>query len=54
MTSLFVILIIAGIVLLALGLFIEAAKFLIWVGIVIAVIAAIAWLLRYISGRRSA
>ncbi|MGN6219696.1 MAG: hypothetical protein ACTHNQ_09330 [Microbacterium sp.] len=51
MTSLAVILLIVGIVLLLLGVFVEAAKFLLWIGIVIIVIAIIAWLLRYI--RRS-
>jgi len=53
MTALFVTLIIVGIVLLAIGLFVEVAKWLIWLGIIIAVIAVIAWLLRYIMGRRS-
>ncbi|GAB3618040.1 hypothetical protein GCM10027416_25970 [Okibacterium endophyticum] len=53
MTTLFVVLIIVGIILLAFGIFIEAAKWLIWIGIIIAVVAIIAWLLRYISGRRS-
>lgn len=48
MTSLAVILLIVGIVLLLLGVFVEAAKFLLWIGIVIIVIAIIAWLIRYI------
>jgi len=48
MTSLAVILLIVGVVLLLLGVFLEAAKFLIWVGIVIVVIAIIAWLMRFI------
>ncbi|MBD3941250.1 hypothetical protein IF188_06000 [Microbacterium sp. NEAU-LLC] len=51
MTALAVILLIIGIVLLLFGVFVEAAKFLLWIGIVIIVIAIIAWLLRYI--RRS-
>jgi hypothetical protein len=48
MTSLAVILLIVGIVLLLLGVFIEAAKFLLWIGLVIIVIAVIAWLMRFI------
>ena len=48
MTGLAVILLIIGVVLLLLGLFVEAAKFLLWVGIVIIVVAVIAWALRYI------
>lgn len=47
-----IILLIVGVVLLLLGIFVEAAKFLLWIGIVIIVIAVIAWLIRYI--RRSA
>ena len=48
MTGLAVILLIIGIVLLLFGLFVEAAKFLLWIGIVIIVLAVIAWLIRYI------
>lgn len=48
MTALAVILLVIGIVLLLFGIFVEAAKFLLWVGIVIVVIAVIAWLMRYI------
>jgi len=46
MTSLAVILILIGIALLLVGIFVEAAKFLLWVGLVIVIIAVIAWLLR--------
>lgn len=48
MTSLAVILLIVGIVLLLLGVFVEAAKFLLWIGLVIVIIAVIAWLLRFV------
>ncbi|WP_185843111.1 hypothetical protein [Microbacterium kyungheense] len=48
MSALAVILLIIGIVLLLFGVFVEAAKFLLWVGIVIIVIAIIAWLMRFI------
>jgi membrane-bound ClpP family serine protease len=47
-----IILLVIGVVLLLFGIFVEAAKFLLWIGIVIIVIAVIAWLIRYI--RRSA
>ncbi|GAA1952305.1 hypothetical protein GCM10009776_12690 [Microbacterium deminutum] len=47
MTALAVILLVVGIILLLLGIFVGAAKFLLWVGIVIIVVAIIAWLLRY-------
>jgi uncharacterized membrane protein len=48
MTGLAVTLLIVGIVLLLLGVFIEAAQFLLWIGLVIIVIAVIAWLMRFI------
>jgi uncharacterized membrane protein len=48
MTGLAVTLLIIGIVLLLLGVFIEAAQFLLWIGLVIIVIAVIAWLMRFI------
>ena len=41
-------LLIIGIVLLLLGVFIEAAQFLLWIGLVIIIIAVIAWLMRFI------
>jgi len=52
MTALAVVLLVVGIVLLLFGLFVEAAQFLLWIGIIILVIAIIIGLLRYI--RRSA
>lgn len=48
MTALAVILLVIGIVLLLFGVFLEAAKFLLWVGLVIIIIAIIAWLMRFI------
>ena len=51
MTGLAIILLIVGVVLLLLGIFVEAAKFLLWIGIVIIVIAVIAYLFRYIRRR---
>lgn len=48
MPVLAVILLVIGIALLLLGVFVEAAKFLLWIGLVIVVIAVIAWLMRFI------
>ncbi|WP_439591286.1 hypothetical protein [Microbacterium sp.] len=48
MPALLIILIVVGIVCLLLGVFVEAVKFLLWLGIVILVIAVIAWLMRFI------
>lgn len=52
MAGLVIIVIIIGVVLLALGLFIEAVKFLLWLGAAILIIGIIVALLRYIRGRR--
>ncbi len=52
MTTLAVILVVIGIALLLVGVFVEAAKFLLWVGLVIVIIAVIAWLMRMV--RRNA
>ena len=43
--------IVIGIVLLLLGVFVEAAKFLLWIGLVLVILAVIAGLLRYIRSR---
>ncbi|GAA1920348.1 hypothetical protein GCM10009775_11150 [Microbacterium aoyamense] len=48
MPALIIILIVVGIVCLLLGVFVEAVKFLLWLGIVILVIGIIAWLLGFI------
>ncbi|MEI3848973.1 MULTISPECIES: hypothetical protein [unclassified Microbacterium] len=48
MTGLAVTLLIVGIVLLLLGVLVEAVQFLLWIGLVIIVIAVIAWLMRFI------
>ncbi|GAA3749859.1 hypothetical protein GCM10022239_26470 [Leifsonia bigeumensis] len=44
---------IIAIILLFVGGFVQAVNFLLWVGIVLLIIAVIAWLFRYLSGRRS-
>ena len=48
MAGLALILLIVGVVLLLLGVFVQAVKFLLWIGAVIIVLAIIAWLMRYI------
>lgn len=53
MSSLFILLAIIAIILLFVGGFVKAVSFLLWVGIVLLIIAVIAWLLRYITGRRA-
>ncbi len=52
MTGLAIILLIIGVVLLVFGIFVATAKFLLWIGIVIIVVAIIAWLIRYIRRSR--
>ncbi len=52
MNILGIIIAIIAIVLLFTGGFVESLNFLLWVGLVLLVIAAIVFLLRFISGRR--
>lgn len=51
MPALAIILIIIGIALLFTGIFVEAVKFLLFVGIALIVIAVIAWLMRSIRNK---
>lgn len=53
MNILLIIIGIIAVVLLLTGGFVHALNFLLWVGIVLAVIALIVWLVRLISGRRT-
>jgi len=53
MNILLIIIIIIAVVLLITGGFVQSLSFLLWVGIVLAVIAVIAFLIRAISGRRA-
>ncbi|MEZ3155640.1 hypothetical protein AB1K56_01820 [Microbacterium sp. BWR-S6Y] len=48
MPALAIILVIVGLVLLFLGVFVEAVKFLLWIGIIILIIGVIAALMRFI------
>ena len=40
---------VVAIALILLGVFVEAAKFLLWIGLVILIIAIIAWLMRVVK-----
>jgi drug/metabolite transporter (DMT)-like permease len=53
MNILLIIVAVVAVVLLLTGGFVQSLNFLLWVGIVLAVIAVIVWLARVISGRRS-
>lgn len=53
MNILLIIVAVVAVVLLLTGGFVQSLNFLLWVGIVLAVIAVIVWLARMISGRRS-
>ena len=52
MNLLLIIVIVAAVVLALVGGLVEALQFLLWVGIILLVLAVIAWLLRMISSRR--
>lgn len=47
--TLALILLAVAIVLILLGVFVEAAKFLLWIGLVILLVAVIAWLMRVVK-----
>ena len=53
MNILFVIVAIIAIVLLITGGLVQSVNFLLWVGVVLLILAVIAFLIRMISGRRS-
>jgi small-conductance mechanosensitive channel len=53
MNILLIIIGVVAVVLLLTGGFVQSLNFLLWVGIVLAVIALIVWLVRVISGRRA-
>ena len=53
MNILFVIVAIIAVVLLITGGFVQSLNFLLWVGVVLLILAVIAFLLRMISGRRN-
>lgn len=51
MNLLFFIIIVVAIVLAIVGGLVKAASFLLWVGIILAILAVIAWLIPGLSGR---
>ncbi|SEN26719.1 MULTISPECIES: hypothetical protein [Cryobacterium] len=53
MNILFVVVAIIAIVLLITGGFVQSLNFLLWVGVVLLVLAVIAFLVRMVSGRRN-
>ncbi len=52
MNTLLIIAAILAVILLIVGGVVQAVQFLLWVGLVLLIVAAIAFLLRVISGRR--
>lgn len=52
MNPLFIIIIVIAIVLAVVGGLVEALSFLLWVGIILAVVSVIGWLLSSIGARR--
>lgn len=53
MNPLFIIVVVIAIILLFFGGFVPAVNWLLWVGVILLVVAVIAWLFRSMSGRRS-
>lgn len=53
MNILLIVVIIIAVILAITGGLVSSLQFLLWVGIVLAVIAVIAWILRSMTGRRS-
>ncbi|GAB2563189.1 hypothetical protein GCM10027033_19870 [Leucobacter ruminantium] len=51
MNGIFIFIIIVAIVLAIVGGLVKAVNFLLWVGIILAILALIGWLLRSLSGR---
>jgi drug/metabolite transporter (DMT)-like permease len=53
MSLLGIIIAVIAVALLLTGGFVQSLNFLLWVGIVLLVLAAIVWLVRFLTGRRS-
>lgn len=53
MNILLIIIVVVAIILAITGGLVNSLQFLLWVGLVLAAIAIIAWLIRLISGRRA-
>ena len=54
MNTLLIIVAIIAVILLFTGCFVQSLNFLLWVGIVLLVLAVIVWLVRMLTGTRSA
>ncbi|MCJ1707574.1 hypothetical protein [Microbacterium sp. VKM Ac-2923] len=48
MPALAIILVIVGLVLLFLGIFVEAVKFLLWIGVIVLIVGIVAAVLRFV------
>lgn len=53
MNILLIVIAVIAVILLVTGGFVQSLNFLLWVGVILLVIAIIAWLLRRVSGRKS-
>jgi hypothetical protein len=53
MNILFIIIIVVAVILAITGGLVQSLNFLLWVGLVLLVLAVIAWLLRAVTGRRT-
>lgn len=53
MNILFIVIIVIAVILAITGGLVQSLNFLLWVGLVLLVLAVIAWLLRAITGRRT-
>ncbi|MBG6237453.1 DNA-binding transcriptional regulator of glucitol operon [Mycetocola sp. CAN_C7] len=53
MNILLIVIAVIAVVLLVTGGFVQSLNFLLWVGVVLLVLAIIAWLLRAVTGRKS-
>lgn len=53
MNLLFIIIVVVAIALAIVGGFVKAVGFLLWVGIILLILAVIAWLIRLLTGSRT-
>ena len=53
MNIFFIIIVIIAVVLLLFGGLVKAVNFLLWIGLVLLILAVIAWLIRSLTGRRT-
>jgi hypothetical protein len=53
MNILFIVVAVIAVILLFTGGFVQSLNFLLWVGLILLVLAVIAWLIRSMSGRRN-